>query len=141
MVDSGVPLKCLVSGVAMGLVDVGSGVASEEAIVLSDIAELEDFIGKMDFKVAGNETGISAVNLEETVTLPPNVPRILKIPIPADAKGKIIGPGGSNIRKLIKEFNLTNICVDDDDSCEISGTDEAVLNTVKMIIEDICQSG
>jgi predicted RNA-binding protein YlqC (UPF0109 family) len=177
MHDAGVPVKCLVSGVAMGMVDVGSGVASDEAIILSDIAELEDFIGKMDFKVAGNETGISAVqldvknegltrplfaraleqargsrlhildemkkhvNLDEPVTLPPNVPRILKIEIPADAKGKIIGPGGSNIRKLISEFDLANICVDDANFCEISGTDETVLNTVKMIIEDICQSG
>jgi len=177
MHDAGVPVKCLVSGVAMGMVDVGSGVASDEAIILSDIAELEDFIGKMDFKVAGNETGISAVqldvknegltrplfaraleqakgsrlhildemkkhvNLDEPVQLPPNVPRILKIEIPADAKGKIIGPGGSNIRKLIAEFDLANICVDDGNFCEISGTDETVLNTVKMIIEDICQSG
>jgi len=177
MLDAGVPVKCLVSGIAMGMVDHSSGVASEDAVILSDIAELEDFIGKMDFKVAGNETGISAVQLDvknegltrplfaraleqakesrlhildemkthvdltKKVELPPNVPRILRVPINSDSKGKIIGPGGSNIRKLIAEFNLKNICVDDDDFCEVSGTDEAVLNSVKMIIEDICQGG
>eukprot|EP00397_Hematodinium_sp_SG-2012_P002373 GEMP01002379.1.p1 GENE.GEMP01002379.1~~GEMP01002379.1.p1 ORF type:complete len:1250 (+),score=322.31 GEMP01002379.1:88-3837(+) len=175
MVDAGVPVKCLVSGVAMGLVDLSSGVASDDAIVLSDIAELEDFIGKMDFKVAGNETGISAVQLDvknegltrklfaraldqartsrlyildemkkhvtldDKVELPPNVPRILRIAIAPDAKGKIIGPGGSNIRKMIEEFKLTNINVSDDNFCEISGTDSQVLQTVKMIIEDIQQ--
>jgi len=176
MHNAGVPVKCLVSGIAMGMVDTSSGVASEEAIILSDIAELEDFIGKMDFKVAGNEDGLSAVQLDvknegltrplfaraleqaresrlhilnemkkhvdmsQPVELPANVPKIIRLQIHGDAKGKIIGPGGSNIRKLIEEFNLTNICVSDDDYCEISGKDVSVLNTVKMIIEDICQS-
>jgi len=174
MIDAGVPVKCMVSGVAMGLVDSSMGVASDDAIVLSDIAELEDFIGKMDFKVAGNETGISAVQLDvknegltrnlfaraleqakgnrlhildemkkhvtisENPELPPNVPRIVRVEVSADSKGKIIGPGGSNIRKLIEEFKLTNVNVTDD-YCEISGTDASVLETVKMVILDICQ--
>ncbi|MCE2928461.1 MAG: polyribonucleotide nucleotidyltransferase [Candidatus Caenarcaniphilales bacterium] len=57
--DAGVPMKTAVAGVAMGLIQEG-----DEAIVLTDIHELEDFLGDMDFKVAGNEAGISALQMD-----------------------------------------------------------------------------
>ncbi|MDD9897381.1 MAG: polyribonucleotide nucleotidyltransferase [Candidatus Melainabacteria bacterium] len=57
--DAGVPMKSAVAGVAMGLIQEG-----DETIVLTDIHELEDFLGDMDFKVAGNEEGISALQMD-----------------------------------------------------------------------------
>lgn len=57
--DAGVPMKTAVAGVAMGLIHEGT-----KTTVLTDIHELEDFLGDMDFKVAGNEHGISALQMD-----------------------------------------------------------------------------
>ncbi|MBE0416717.1 MAG: polyribonucleotide nucleotidyltransferase [Coriobacteriia bacterium] len=59
LMDAGVPIKAPVSGIAMGLVKEGDRVA-----VLSDIQGLEDFLGDMDFKVAGTEQGITALQMD-----------------------------------------------------------------------------
>jgi polyribonucleotide nucleotidyltransferase len=59
LMDAGVPVTTPVAGIAMGLI-------KEEAntVVLTDIHELEDFLGDMDFKVAGNDKGISALQMD-----------------------------------------------------------------------------
>ncbi len=57
--DAGVPMKSAVAGVAMGLIS-----EPEKITVLTDIHELEDFLGDMDFKVAGNADGISALQMD-----------------------------------------------------------------------------
>jgi polyribonucleotide nucleotidyltransferase len=57
--DAGVPMKTAVAGVAMGLIH-----EPAKTMVLTDIHELEDFLGDMDFKVAGNEHGISALQMD-----------------------------------------------------------------------------
>jgi len=57
--DAGVPITAPVSGVAMGLIKEGERVA-----VLSDIQGLEDFLGDMDFKVAGTAKGITALQMD-----------------------------------------------------------------------------
>lgn len=59
MFDAGVPLKKAVSGIAMGLIKEGDDVA-----VLSDILGDEDFLGDMDFKVAGTAEGITACQMD-----------------------------------------------------------------------------
>ena len=43
--------------------------------------------------------------------LPENVPKMLRFEVDPDCKGKIIGPGGSNIRRMIEEFSLVNMQV------------------------------
>jgi polyribonucleotide nucleotidyltransferase len=59
--DAGVPIKAPVAGVAMGLIkDVESG----KVAVLTDIQGLEDFLGDMDFKVAGTTEGITAIQMD-----------------------------------------------------------------------------
>lgn len=64
MMDAGVPLKAPVSGIAMGLItDTAQGVKGGYRI-LSDIQGLEDHIGDMDFKVAGTEKGITALQMD-----------------------------------------------------------------------------
>lgn len=59
MFDAGVPMKKSVSGIAMGLIKEGDDVA-----VLSDILGDEDFLGDMDFKVAGTADGITACQMD-----------------------------------------------------------------------------
>ena len=59
LMDAGVPIKSPVSGIAMGLFTDGKTVR-----VLSDIAGIEDECGDMDFKVAGTEKGITAVQMD-----------------------------------------------------------------------------
>jgi polyribonucleotide nucleotidyltransferase len=59
LMDAGVPIKSPVAGVAMGLIKEG-----DEVRVLSDILGDEDHLGDMDFKVAGTETGITAVQMD-----------------------------------------------------------------------------
>lgn len=60
LLDAGVPLKALVSGIAMGLVIEDS----KNYAILTDILGLEDFNGDMDFKVAGTKVGINALQLD-----------------------------------------------------------------------------
>ena len=61
LMDAGVPIKAPVAGVAMGLIkDVESG----KVAVLTDIQGLEDFLGDMDFKVAGTTEGITAIQMD-----------------------------------------------------------------------------
>ncbi len=59
LMDAGVPIKAPVSGIAMGLIKEGDDVA-----VLTDIQGLEDFLGDMDFKVAGTPNGITAMQMD-----------------------------------------------------------------------------
>ena len=59
LMDAGVPIKAPVSGVAMGLVKDG-----EYFTILTDIQGLEDALGDMDFKVAGTEKGITAIQMD-----------------------------------------------------------------------------
>ncbi|NVJ59667.1 MAG: polyribonucleotide nucleotidyltransferase [Gammaproteobacteria bacterium] len=59
LMDAGVPLKAPVAGIAMGLVKEG-----EKYVVLSDILGDEDHLGDMDFKVAGSDTGITALQMD-----------------------------------------------------------------------------
>ncbi len=59
LMDAGVPLKAPVAGCAMGLIK-----QDGKVVVLTDIQGLEDFIGDMDFKVAGTAEGITAIQMD-----------------------------------------------------------------------------
>ncbi len=61
LMDAGVPIKSPVAGVAMGLI---KDAESENVAVLTDIQGLEDFLGDMDFKVAGTVKGITAIQMD-----------------------------------------------------------------------------
>ena len=68
LMEAGVPLKMVVAGIAMGLVTGPDGYA-----ILTDIAGLEDHFGDMDFKMAGTDKGVTAIQLDlkiPCVTLP-----------------------------------------------------------------------
>jgi polyribonucleotide nucleotidyltransferase len=63
LMDAGVPIKAPVAGIAMGLIKEG-----EDYIILTDIAGVEDHLGDMDFKVAGTERGITALQMDIKIT-------------------------------------------------------------------------
>lgn len=60
LMDAGVPIKTMVAGIAIGLMSK----SDDDYLLLTDILGLEDFSGEMDFKVAGSETGITAIQLD-----------------------------------------------------------------------------
>lgn len=61
LMDAGVPIKAPVAGIAMGLI---KDEATHRIAVLSDIQGMEDFLGDMDFKVAGTTKGITAIQMD-----------------------------------------------------------------------------
>ena len=63
LMDAGVPLAKPVSGAAMGLIKEGDDVR-----ILTDIQGIEDFLGDMDFKVAGTDSGITALQMDMKIT-------------------------------------------------------------------------
>jgi polyribonucleotide nucleotidyltransferase len=63
LMDAGVPITKPVSGAAMGLIKEG-----DEIRILTDIQGIEDFLGDMDFKVAGTDTGITALQMDMKIT-------------------------------------------------------------------------
>ena len=136
MMDTGVPIKRPVSGIAMGLIKEG-----DDVVILSDIQGVEDFLGDMDFKVAGTEKGINAMQMDikikglsreilqnaleradegykyilgimnETISearpeLSDNAPRMIKMQIGVDKIRDVIGPGGKMINKIIADTGV-----------------------------------
>ncbi|HIK27107.1 MAG: polyribonucleotide nucleotidyltransferase [Oscillatoriaceae bacterium SKW80] len=63
LMDAGVPISKPVSGAAMGLIKEG-----DEIRILTDIQGIEDFLGDMDFKVAGTDTGITALQMDMKIS-------------------------------------------------------------------------
>ena len=131
LMNAGVPVKCMIGGVAMGMIkEEGS-----EPVVLTDIQGIEDFLGDMDFKVTGNDEAITALQMDmkakgipndtlrkalaqakqgrlhilgkmrEAIQQPgpmsPYAPSITTMTIPTEDIGTVIGPGGKQIRAII----------------------------------------
>ena len=63
LMDAGVPIKAPVTGIAMGLIKEG-----DKYVILTDIQGAEDHLGDMDFKVAGTEKGITALQMDIKIT-------------------------------------------------------------------------
>ncbi|RJP33599.1 MAG: polyribonucleotide nucleotidyltransferase [Candidatus Omnitrophota bacterium] len=153
LMDTGVPMRAAVAGIAMGLI-----AEDDKIAVLSDILGLEDHLGDMDFKVAGTRNGITAFQMDlkiEGITreimaqaleqarrgrlhildimdrvidkpreqMSPYAPRIEMKMIPIDKIRDVIGPGGKMIRKIISETGA-KIDIDDDGRVVIASSDE-----------------
>lgn len=152
LMDTGVPIKAPVAGVAMGLIK-----ENDQYAVLTDIQGIEDHLGDMDFKVAGTAKGITALQMDIKIKglateimrqaldqarvarldilekmlavipeprpdLKPFVPRITTVKIPVEKIGAVIGPGGKMIRS-IQEETKTQIDIGEDGTVFISATD------------------
>ncbi len=168
LMDAGVPVKCHVAGIAMGLIK-----ENEEVRVLTDILGDEDFLGDMDFKVAGTRDGITAFQMdikisglnfdimsealqraqqarfkildimEQTLERPRAeisryAPRILSLMIPSDKIGTVIGPGGKVIRGIIEETGA-KIDIDDTGLVIIASSDMNAAEKAKKRIEALVE--
>ena len=177
MMDAGVPVTRAVAGVAMGLLLDEDG-GQQEPIILTDILGIEDALGTMDLKVAGDRDGITAFQMDikceglsiDTLAtaleqaregrlhildemakgpggavaraeLPPTVPKLERFKVSPGDIGKIIGPGGKNIRATTEQFSLTNIDVQDDGSVTLSGMKTTDLAAAKDAIERLLAGG
>jgi polyribonucleotide nucleotidyltransferase len=152
LMDSGVPLKRPVAGIAMGLIKEGGSFA-----VLSDILGDEDHLGDMDFKVAGTDQGVTALQMDIKITsiteeimkialgqakdgrlhilremasalskareaVSSNAPRITTITIPKDKIREVIGSGGKVIREIC-EVTGAKIDIEDDGTIKVAAVD------------------
>jgi polyribonucleotide nucleotidyltransferase len=151
LLNAGVPLKGMVSGIAMGLIHEGG-----QFVTLTDILGAEDAFGDMDFKVAGTEQVITALQLDtkldgipasvlagalkqargarmtilavmrDAITEPgemsPYAPRIITLKVPVDKIGEVIGPKGKMINSIQDETGA-EITIEDDGTIYVGATD------------------
>jgi len=169
LMDTGVPIKAPVAGVAMGLVKEG-----DKYVILTDIQGAEDHLGDMDFKVAGTTKGITAVQMDIKISglsteimeqalaharqarlfildkmlevipaprpeLKPHTPRVTTVKIPVDKIGAIIGPGGKNIRALQEETD-TKIDIEEDGTVYIASADGEKAQMARDRIEAVSET-
>ena len=177
LMDAGVPIERPVAGIAMGmLLGDKHSVSDDNAIIVSDILGVEDALGTMDFKVAGDRNGISTFQLDikcegltfETMAraleqarqgrlhildemekalpkareeLPPLVPKIGTCKIDESSIGKVIGPGGKQIRAIIEDFELANMDVAEDGSIQLSSLNTTNISRAIEFIDTLVSSG
>ena len=158
MMDAGVPIKAPVAGIAMGLVKSG-----DDYTILTDIQGMEDALGDMDFKVAGTEKGVTALQMDikieglskeilqealmqarkgrleilksmmQTIDKPREQ---LSMEINPEKIREVIGPSGKQINQIIDETGV-KIDIEQDGTIFISSTDPEMNEKAKKIIEDI----
>ena len=151
----------------MGLVTYG-----DHYTVLSDIQGMEDHFGDMDFKVAGTENGITALqmdikiegitetilkealaqahtgrevimaNMLETINTARDhvseyAPKMVTLSIPTDKIREVIGVGGKVINQIIEDCDQVKIDIEDDGTCVIYHSSQAMLDKAKAMIENI----
>ncbi len=169
LMDCGVPIKKPVAGVAMGLVSDG-----QKHAVLSDIQGMEDHLGDMDFKVAGTDAGITALqmdikigglskevmqqaleqarigrleildNMNERMPQPreelsPWAPRMLSLRIDPEKIGAVIGKGGSTIRSIEDDYEVS-VDIQEDGTVYVAGVEgekaELALEKIKHLTRE-----
>jgi polyribonucleotide nucleotidyltransferase len=168
LMDTGVPIKAPVAGIAMGLIKEG-----EQYSILTDIQGMEDHLGDMDFKVAGTRDGITALQMDIKIKgITPEImskalaqarearlfildkilevipeprkelksfaPRITVLHIPSDKIGAVIGPGGKIIRNIQDETGV-KIDIEEDGTVYIAATDGPAAEKAREMVEDIIE--
>ncbi len=168
LMDTGVPIRAPVAGIAMGLVKEG-----EQYAVLTDIQGIEDHLGDMDFKVAGTRQGITALQMDIKIKgitpkimsealaqakqarifildkiaavipeprgeLKPHAPRMTVVHIDPEKIGAIIGPGGKTIRS-IQDSTGTRIDIEDDGTVYVASPDGPGADLAREMIERLTE--
>ncbi|MBN2148341.1 MAG: polyribonucleotide nucleotidyltransferase [Anaerolineales bacterium] len=168
LMDTGVPIKAPVAGVAMGLIKEG-----EKFAVLTDIQGMEDHLGDMDFKVAGTRDGITALQMDIKIKgittqimaqaleqarigrlfildkileiipeprpdLRPYAPRITVLRIPVDKIGAVIGPGGKVIRGIQEETGV-KIDIEEDGTVYIAAAEGPAADRAREMVEALTE--
>ncbi len=166
LMNAGVPVKCMIGGVAMGMIKE----EGREPVVLTDIQGIEDFLGDMDFKVTGNDEGITALQMDmkakgipnetlrkalaqakegrlhilakmrEVITEPgplsPYAPSIMTMTIPVEDIGTVIGPGGKQIRAII-DASGAEIDIQDSGVVTITSNDQEGAQIAERMIKEL----
>ena len=167
LMDAGVPITAPVAGIAMGLITDPDG----KYAVLSDIQGMEDFLGDMDFKVAGTAAGVNALQMdckvkglsedilrealeqarqgrlfildkmnialaEPRTQMSRYAPKMIRVQIPVEKIGAVIGPGGRVIRAIIEETGCS-IDVSDEGGVTIGSSDQAMLDLARSRVEGL----
>lgn len=73
--------------------------------------------------------------------LPPSVPKMARFSIPADSIGKVIGPGGRQIRAVIEDFNLVNMDVSEDGSIQLTSMESDKLTEAETFVKALVAGG
>jgi polyribonucleotide nucleotidyltransferase len=168
LMDTGVPIKRPVSGVAMGMIK-----QDDNYVILTDILGMEDHLGDLDFKVTGTSEGITALQMDikisgitteimsealeqarkarlyildkmlEVIAQPrtevkDHAPRIEIIKVPVDKIGAVIGKGGETIRSIQEETG-TRIDIEDDGTIFIASTDGVGYKAARERIERLTE--
>ncbi|MBR0151049.1 MAG: polyribonucleotide nucleotidyltransferase [Synergistaceae bacterium] len=162
MMHAGVPIRCHVAGIAMGLIKEGDKVQ-----ILTDIQGLEDHYGDMDFKVAGTRAGVTALQMdnkaggitreilekalgqarrarlqileemEAVIPVPnkisPNAPRIISFEIDPEKIRDVIGSGGKVVRSITQRTGV-KMNIEDDGVITISGPTMAQVEDARAIV-------
>ena len=130
LMDAGVPLKSAVAGVAMGLVKEG-----DEFAVLTDILGDEDHLGDMDFKVAGTDDGITALQMD--IKIQGITREIMDIALAQakDARLHILGEMGKVLAKPREEMSefaptIITIKIDPEKIREVIGKGGATIRSI-----------
>jgi polyribonucleotide nucleotidyltransferase len=130
LLDAGVPMKDMVAGIAMGLIK-----DEEDVVILSDIQGMEDFLGDMDFKVAGTEKGITAIQMD--IKISGIDEDILKRALAQAREGRlhILGEMKKVIDKPRENLSpyapmIINMMINPDKIREVIGTGGKVINKI-----------
>jgi polyribonucleotide nucleotidyltransferase len=169
LMDTGVPIKAPVAGVAMGLIKEG-----ERYSVLTDIMGMEDHLGDMDFKVAGTDKGITALQMDIKIKgitpqimaqaleqarharlfildqmmavipaprpeLKEHAPRITVVQIPVEKIGAVIGPGGKIVRAIQEETGV-KIDITDDGKVYIAAVNGEAARIARERVESLTET-
>ena len=133
LLDAGVPIKASVAGIAMGLIK-----QEEKVAILSDIQGMEDFLGDMDFKVAGTEKGVTAIQMD--IKIQGIDKSILKKALDQAKVGRlfILGKMNETMAKPREEMSpyaprIINITINPDKIRDLIGPGGKIIN--KIIVE------
>ncbi|CAL7951118.1 unnamed protein product [Xylocopa violacea] len=152
LMDAGVPISAPVAGVAMGLIynyD-NNEFCNKNYRILTDISGIEDHLGDMDFKIAveiiqsATVAKNQIINIMNEVLSSPNssakenMPVLDTINVPVHQRGKFIGIGKSNLRKIFFETGV-NIYTEGDTVFSIFAPNKNALNAAKSMIDEILQ--
>ena len=164
LMDAGIPVKKHVAGLSIGLVK-----ENTEYRILTDILGDEDYMGDMDFKVAGTREGITGIQLDTKIqdlnldivkealdisregrlkileimektmpapreTLSEFAPRVVTFEVPNEKIGRIIGPSGKTIKKIVRESGAEVEIDDETSTVTIFGDDKISVGKAEAMV-------
>ncbi|XP_011866816.1 PREDICTED: polyribonucleotide nucleotidyltransferase 1, mitochondrial [Vollenhovia emeryi] len=175
LLDAGIPISSAAAGVAIGLVTKFNETNTniEDYKILTDILGIEDYLGDMDFKIAGTKRGFTAfqadvkipgvplkimmecihhatnakleiIKIMNQVIRTPRETRKDKMPVvdnlevPIHQRGKFLGVGGMNLKKILLETGV-HIYPHDENTYSIFAPNEAAMTEAKDMIQSILQ--